>query len=453
MSKLRRGWKSFWAPPEFADRRQLEAGQTLHTILFGGLFVALGFTVSAPFLFENPWPSLFGYFAMMASHAVAILLVKRGRVRPVAIAMTLFMFVFVTIKAARFGGLRGIGIFVYPTVVILAALTWSVRAAVGVAVAASLAAAGMELYDPLGWNETFARPTPVRAWVSLTGVMAIVTVMVSVALRSIRNAQEREQRLRDQLRQTQKHEALGRLAAGVAHDFNNMLMVITGNLALIKADRAAADAVDQIQQATEHAGELTKQLLEFGKRQRSTRTEVSIGDATAGCLKLVRTLLPERITVLSKARNDAALIRIDPASFERIVVNLATNARDAMPNGGVLQIEVARCHVELRDRDHARGVPTGDYARLVVEDDGSGMSAETQAMVFEPFYTTKSEGRGTGLGLTSIQGIVTQVGGHILLTSAPNQGTRFEIFLPLLQGSFDSDPPRADSSTTNQPSA
>lgn len=241
-------------------------------------------------------------------------------------------------------------------------------------------------------------------------------------------------RLEDQFRQAQKMEAVGRLAGGVAHDFNNLLTVICGYSELLAKGLGEADPlrrkVTQVQRAGERATALVQQLLAFSRKQVVEPAVVDLNEAVADMEKMLRRLIGEDVELTIVPWPEPLYVHIDRTQFDQIVMNLSVNARDAMPRGGVLSIST-RHHT-------ARGLPAcrdckiaaGDFAVLVVEDTGTGITEETRAHMFEPFFTTKDVGQGTGLGLSMVYGAVQQAGGHICLDTELGKGTAFRICLP-----------------------
>jgi two-component system cell cycle sensor histidine kinase/response regulator CckA len=234
--------------------------------------------------------------------------------------------------------------------------------------------------------------------------------------------------------QAQKLEAIGRLAGGVAHDFNNLLTAILGYGSVALASTPPGeprDAVEEIIRAANRAADLTRQLLAFGRRAPQETMAVDVNHVVRGLEPLLRRVLGEDVELAIVLADELPPVESDVAQVEQIVVNLAVNARDAMPRGGRLTIETQL--VEL-DEEYARVHPDaapGTYALLAVSDDGIGMDAETRARLFDPFFTTKPIGRGTGLGLSTVYGIVEQSGGHIWFYSEPGHGTVFKIYLPV----------------------
>ncbi|MGZ8379306.1 MAG: PAS domain-containing protein [Gemmatirosa sp.] len=245
---------------------------------------------------------------------------------------------------------------------------------------------------------------------------------------------ERDQ-LESQLRQAQKMEAIGQLAGGVAHDFNNLLQVIMANTRFARETlppgTPASEDLAAVDEATARAVQLTRQLLVFSRKQLLKPEVIDLNRVVEGVTPLLRRLIGEDIRVLTLPGASLAPVVADPGQLEQVLMNLAVNARDAMPNGGTLRIETANVEATAAEALH-RGavVEPGAYVRLTVRDTGVGMGEGTVARIFEPFFTTKASGQGTGLGLSTVYGIVKQSGGHVWVTSAPGEGTRFDIDLP-----------------------
>jgi two-component system, cell cycle sensor histidine kinase and response regulator CckA len=232
--------------------------------------------------------------------------------------------------------------------------------------------------------------------------------------------------LEEQLRQAQKMESLGRIAGGVAHDFNNLLTAIIGYGEAIeqRGGAAAADA-QEILRAADRAGDLVRQLLAFSRRQILEQRVLDLNAVIRDAVQMLRRTLGEHIDVVAALDDELRPVRADPGQLQQVVVNLAVNARDAMPSGGVLTLETR--NVLLGDDGP---LPAGGYVQLIVADTGSGMTEDVLAHAFEPFFTTKGAGEGTGLGLATVHGIVSQSGGAVVVASTPELGTSFTVYLP-----------------------
>ena len=238
------------------------------------------------------------------------------------------------------------------------------------------------------------------------------------------------QRMEDQLRQSQKMEAVGRLAGGVAHDFNNLLTVIAGYAALLKEDLGGREQpeLEEIQAAVKRAADLTRQLLAFSRKQIWQPQVLDVNSVVSHMEGMLRRLIGEDITLVAALAGDLGKVKADPGQIEQVIMNLAVNARDAMPGGGKLLIETKSAHLEA---GQIASLPAGHYVQLCVSDTGHGMSVETASRIFEPFFTTKEVGKGTGLGLSTALGIVQQGGGSLTVESKIGVGTIFRVYLPV----------------------
>jgi signal transduction histidine kinase/CheY-like chemotaxis protein len=286
-------------------------------------------------------------------------------------------------------------------------------------------------------------------------VVGSVVLFTDVSARRAADAQRAA--LEARLRQAQKMEALGQLAGGIAHDFNNLLTVIGGNVDLLHGDlppelpegHPARRDLEEITHAAERARGLVRQLLTFSRQQPVKPERLRVGDAVRRIERLLRRVIGEEITLAVDTADAGAVVLADAGQLEQIVMNLAANARDAMltplhgtaGTGGTLHIGVDAVTLDgvaARDWD---GASAGRWVRLRVRDTGHGMDAATQAHVFEPFFTTKEVGRGTGLGLATVFGVVRQMGGAVRVESAPGRGSTFTVILPVADGDVDGVPP------------
>jgi PAS domain S-box-containing protein len=241
-------------------------------------------------------------------------------------------------------------------------------------------------------------------------------------------------RLQEQLAQSQRLEAIGRLAGGVAHDFNNMMTVVIGTAEVLLSRLATTDPMradlTDIVGAAERAALVTRQLLAFGRRQRLAPLPIDLSSHVEHMNRVLQRVVGEDIELELELARPLGVVRVDAGQIEQVVLNLVVNARDAMPNGGRLTIQTANVTLDGEYQRIHNGVPPGRYVMLAVSDSGEGIAEGVRAHIFEPFFTTKELGRGTGLGLATVHGIVEQSGGHIWVYSEPGTGTTFKVYLP-----------------------
>ena len=260
---------------------------------------------------------------------------------------------------------------------------------------------------------------------------------------ALRDNESQRLQLEEQLRQSQKMEALGRLAGGVAHDFNNLLTVIKGHSELIVDRMATGDPVlasgQQIRKAADRAASLTRQMLAFSRKQALQPKVLNMNALVEDLGKLLKRLMPADIEVVFRADPSLGNVRADAGQLEQVLMNLTVNARDAMPRGGKITIETENVTVTPEFARARPPIEPGDYVKLAVIDTGTGMDAETKAHIFEPFFTTKDPGKGTGLGLATVYGVVKQTGGYLWVDTELGVGSKFEVYLPRVNDAVDSD--------------
>jgi signal transduction histidine kinase len=276
-----------------------------------------------------------------------------------------------------------------------------------------------------------------RAQQEAETVVQVRTAELALATEALQAENADRKRAEEQLRQAQKMEAVGQLAGGVAHDFNNLLMVINGNCELALADLAPndpnRDLIEEIRQSGEKAALLTRQLVAFGRKQLLAPIVLDLNDLATNMDKMLRRLIGEDIELVTDLDDGIGPVKADPGQIEQILLNLAVNARDAMPAGGRLTLQTRSVEFVDPSRQLDPAAAPGRYVMLAVTDTGCGMDRETQAHIFEPFFTTKEVGKGTGLGLATVYGIVHQSSGYIVTESEVGHGTTFRIYLPAVR--------------------
>jgi two-component system cell cycle sensor histidine kinase/response regulator CckA len=249
-----------------------------------------------------------------------------------------------------------------------------------------------------------------------------------------RRAEQSLRQNEEQLRQWQKIEAVGRLAGGIAHDFNNMINVISGYGQMLyrrlNGDDVSRRNLDEILKASDRAAALTRQLLTFSRKQRTEQQLVDVNQVVSGMAEMLRRLVGENLELTLGCTADLSLVKADRGQLEQVLMNLVVNARDAMPKGGVIGIETNEVELGVAEVRGRVGMKSGPHVVLSVHDTGTGMDSEVLAHLFEPFFTTKPPGRGTGLGLATVYGIVQQSGGYVAVDSQVGRGTTFRIYLP-----------------------
>ncbi len=257
----------------------------------------------------------------------------------------------------------------------------------------------------------------------------------------LKELERQREELERQLRQAQKMEAVGQLAGGIAHDFNNILTAITGytSLAAMKVERGSAVAhhLEEINKAAHRAADLTQRLLAFGRKQIMDVKVLDLNYVIKNLDGMIRRVLREDIELEILYHSSPLKVKADPTQLELVIINLVTNAKDAMPNGGTLTIELSLAELDDAYIKTHLGARPGTYALITVSDTGIGMSEEVKERIFEPFFTTKEKGKGTGLGLSMVYGIVKQSGGYIWVYSEPGKGTSFKIYLPLVEDALE----------------
>ena len=277
-----------------------------------------------------------------------------------------------------------------------------------------------------------------RRVVERTRELSLTVARLEKEISDREKAENALQKSEEQLRHAQKMDAVGRLAGGVAHDFNNMLSVILGHteMALSRLEEAGElyESLDTIRQAALRSAGLTQQLLAFSRQQVVSPRHLDLRNLVRDFEKMLERVIGDDITLCIDLNDAPCSVRVDPVQMEQVILNLAINARDAMPDGGKLWIQTRLLTLDPNHVFAHADAKLGRHVELSVRDEGTGMDAETQARIFEPFFTTKAEGRGTGLGLSTVYGIVHQSGGSLVVESELGKGSTFRVFLPVTQG-------------------
>lgn len=305
---------------------------------------------------------------------------------------------------------------------------------------------GSERGEPFQAEFRVKRKDGREVWLNDTGVVVHGSDSHPVMEGIIVDITERKL-LETQLQQSRKMEAVGRLAGGIAHDFNNLLTIITGytDLALSRSSvpLELRGDIERIENAAARAAALVRQLLAFSRKQVLQPKTLDLNAIVLNMDKLLRRLIDDHIEMITCVHDDLGTVRADPAQIEQVIMNLVVNARDAMPQGGRILLETSNVDLDSTYAENHVSVKPGRYVMLAVSDNGVGMDAGTVAHIFEPFYTTKESGRGTGLGLSTVYGIVKQSGGYVWVYSEPGKGSTFKVYLPRVEESVESHEPKS----------
>jgi signal transduction histidine kinase/CheY-like chemotaxis protein len=443
--------KAILRPPSFPDEERTQQAFLLHVILWTLVMVPLPYVAWALAAAREIGPEHEAKVLLEGAVGEAItialmIVMRRGWVRAASLLQVCTLWCFFLWTALSASGIRDLSYTLgFAVVITIAGLLLGVRGAVAATCASIAAGAAMLAAESLGWRFGASHPPSLVLAVTfaLFPVFAALQYLGNRSLeRALRRARQdlagrleaeaERERLHSQLAHAQRVESIGRLAGGIAHDFNNLLTGILGNVSFALHDLAPGnplrEPLEDAQRAGHSAAKLTQQLLAFGRKQLVRPRVVDPNRAVAGIEKMLRRLLGEDVVLEVTLRPDAGRVCIDPGQLEQVLVNLAVNARQAMPGGGRLFIETAWRRL---DAEGARGEPDlspGDYVAITVRDTGPGMSPEVLQRLFEPFFTTKE--KGTGLGLAMVHGIVKQGGGAISVASGEGKGASFEVLLP-----------------------
>jgi signal transduction histidine kinase/ActR/RegA family two-component response regulator len=420
-------------PAEELNRRERERSRVLIRILTAGAIVSGSMFLLVPLWQESPGKHLVGYGVTFFLHVAHLALVRSGRPLLAARSFIVFFFTLMTALVYSYGGIRGLGGFVYPLVVLAAGLTWSGAAAVGFAVLSSVAAALMAWMETRGFlTSVLPDVNAMASWAVITASVTMTAVMLFVALAVIRASQEeaveserKRRELELELSRAKRMEALGQLAGGLAHDFNNMLTGIIGHAELVALKAAGNEELARHAQLIlgtgERAAQLTRQLLTFSRKRERVVEPVSLHRLVENVVAILERTIDRRIALKLDLRASPDLVDGDPALLESALLNLGINARDAITGSGTIGFSTERA-------DSGEG-PTPSV-RVRVSDSGIGISETDLDRIFEPYFTTKGVGKGTGLGLAAVYGTVRDHGGTVGVESTVGEGTTFAITLP-----------------------
>ncbi len=413
------------ADPETVRRARMWVGLAAASVPISlVIWVYLHWGLGAPAL-----GGTLGGAVLLGLLSCAILWATR-RVGPAAFFVGLVLFGIQTVMAAKLGGLNVavlVWSFAIPSMAALFRAGWRVPLWLGL-VFAQLT--GLYVAQVKGWLAPRQPYAPAADLFSLLAFLVFVSCFILYSHRLWRRKEEERRRLEGRLGMMQKMDSLGRFAGGVAHDFNNLLMVIQNSadlgLKALPPGSPVRAELDAIRDAADRAAALTRQILLFSRKERGMKREVlDLNRVVADVFKLIRGLVPENIDLTLQVFPEPLFIRGVGGEIERILMNLAANSRDAMSGGGRLRVQTKQV-----DLEGAADLPAGRYAKMTVEDTGTGISPDDLQRIFEPFYTSKERAEGAGLGLSVVYGIVTDAGGTIRVDSAPGKGSRFSVLLP-----------------------
>ncbi len=426
-------WLAFFEGSSSQNRLERERSKLLTQILTAGAVVSGSMFLLVPLWREKPGIHMLGYGLTFLLHVFSLALVRFGRPLLAAKTFNCLFFALATVLVYTYGGVRSLGAFVYPLVVLSAGLMWSGLAAMGFAVASSFAAGLLAITELRGMLTTpLPAASPTASWAVVTASVAMTAVMLFVALQVIRSSQEeaveserRRRELEVELARSQRMEALGKLAGGLAHDFNNMLTGIIGQAELVALKAANNEELARHAQLIvgtgERAAHLTRQLLTFGRQRERVVEPTGLHHLIQNVVAILERSINRRIEIVLALTADPDVIDGDAAQLESALLNLGINGRDAMPDGGVLSFSTERL---------VFGNPPMPWIRVRVSDTGTGIPRGDLDRIFDPYFTTKAMGKGTGLGLAAVYGTLRDHGGTVAVESKLGEGTTFTLSLP-----------------------
>ncbi len=448
-------WTAWLRPPEATDPEEALRARITHWIL-----VAAAVATSTLLLIEastTPFESyrspalLLCFFGTFGS----LVLLHRGYVRVAGMTFSLLALASVSFAAFMLGNVRSPHLATAVLVIMITGFLVGTRVAIGIGLLTSASMLAMVVARDLGFQPPEGLPgsRPYVTWAALSSILALSAIFLHVFVRAMNEAREesaeKSRRLEEEMARraeaeaslvrAEKLEALGRLAGGIAHDFNNIITVLLAEAQLLESHAASGLPVSdeqrqhiaEIRRSSERAANLTGQLLSFARQRVGTPSALEPNAAIERLEPMLVRLIREDIRLEVGPLAAAGVVRMDAGQFERVVMNLVLNARDAMPGGGHLRIETQNVEIDGRWTDRHPSASPGPHVLIEVSDTGTGIALADLDRIFDPFFTTKDQGRGTGLGLASVHGIVTQAGGLIRVDSEVGKGTRIGVALPV----------------------
>ena len=446
-------------PPKNIEPEDALRASVSHWVYLAGIGVIAVLYLLLPFYEPDAFPYHLVYGTSLLAGLSGLALLRTGHPKIAGAVACTIAWLIVLVVSANSGGVESPALATMVLVVMLIGFLWSSRAGIGFAAVTSLSILVMVTLDdrdllPAGGPA----PTPLSLWAAMTSVLVVAAVFLHLALEFIDDSRreaaenaaqlQREMELREEaeesLRRAEKLEALGRLTGGIAHDFNNILTVLLAQSALLleEAEEGTAALSDDtrsqlagIQISAERAAVLTRRLLGFARPDAGSPEEVDPGEAVARLEPVLHRVIPENIALTVDPAPSGLRLRIDPMQLEQVLLNLVLNARDAMREGGTLRISLHRLELDARDAARRAEARPGLYLCIEVSDSGPGIDSKDVERIFDPFFTTKDLGHGTGLGLSTVHGIVKGAGGHLDVETERGRGTTLAAYLPAFEAS------------------
>ncbi|MCP5044623.1 MAG: response regulator [bacterium] len=445
--------RSWLKAPQTDDPQQQFRATVIHQLSITFMVTIVPLILLIPIVDDGYRSSLPVYLTAIAGTALTFVVLHGGYIRTAGAMFAIFGWIITLWSAVATGSLGSPQLSMAVFVLMLAGFLWSGTAAIGMAIVICMSLLGFELVRDAGLlPEPSIEVNRFATWAVLSSVLALSAVMLQIFVRAMRaardDAAEKTLRLEEEmdrrveteisLHRAQKLEALGRLTGGIAHDFNNILTVLVAESEMLEESTTPGQPlseeecvqISEIRASADRASDLTSQLLAFSRNQAGVPELVAPDTRIARLEPMLKRLIREDVLLEVSPDAKGARIRIDPSQLDQVVMNLVLNSSDAMPRGGALSVSTERAFV---DDDMMRIEPTaqpGEHVVIRVRDTGEGIEVRDLERIFDPFFTTKGVGRGTGLGLASAHGIVTQAGGHIRVKSSTDSGTTFDVYLP-----------------------